>query len=52
MKFRGKPRVDIREFYFANDQLLPGKKGLSMSVEEYQTLKSLIPAIDSELARL
>ena len=52
MKFRGKPRVDIREFYFANDQLLPGKKGLSMSLEEYQTLKSLIPAIDSELARL
>ena len=54
MKFRGKARVDIREFYQAanSGEFLPGRKGLSMSLEDYLKFKSLIPAIDAELARI
>ena len=51
--FRGKPRVDLREFYNGNDgTLLPGKKGISLSLEEYNKFKSLMPAIEEELFKL
>ena len=53
MKFRGKARVDIREFYQADGgTLMPGKKGISLSLEDYQKLKDLIPRVDAEIARL
>ena len=46
-KFRGKPRVDIREFYSGGDgALMPSKKGLSMSLDEYKKLKTMMPLID------
>ena len=52
-KFKGKARVDIREFYKVDSgELMPGKKGLSLSMEEYEKFKSLIPAIDAQLAKL
>ena len=52
-KFRGKARVDIREFYqVASGDLMPGKKGLSLSLEDYEKFKSMIPAIDAHLATL
>ena len=53
MKFKGKARVDIREFYEGADSgLLPGKKGISLSLDEYKVLKSLMPEIDAELKKL
>ena len=52
-KFRGKARVDIREFYAGADgDLLPGKKGISLSHEEYLLLKQLVTSIDAGLAKL
>ena len=52
-KFKGKARVDLREYYQGGDgELLPGKKGISLSLEDYQRVKELIPAIDRELARM
>ena len=53
-KFRGRARVDIREFYHGHQDgtLLPGKKGISMSHDEYLKFKSMIPAIDEEIVRL
>ena len=51
-KFKGKVRVVIRKFYKVDSrELMPGKKGLSLSMEKYQKFKSLIPAIDAKLAK-
>ena len=54
-KFRGKARVDIREYYQAagdENELLPGKRGISLSLEDFNKLKELIPEIDKALERL
>ena len=57
-KFKGQIRVDIREFYIDNTaasgsggngetRLLPGKKGISLSLQEYESFKMQIAAIDA-----
>ena len=42
------------QFYEKNDQLLPGKKGISLTLEQYQALRDLIldGAIDKEIEEL
>lgn len=41
-KWQGKVRVDLREYYDKDNTQLPGKKGLSLSLEQYEILKDLI----------
>jgi hypothetical protein len=41
-KWQGKVRVDLREYYEKDNKLLPGKKGLSLSLEQYELFKDLI----------
>ncbi|XP_065836918.1 activated RNA polymerase II transcriptional coactivator p15-like [Oscarella lobularis] len=49
-EFRGQARVDIREFYTADDgSLKPGRKGVCLTLDQYETLKKLIPKIDTAL---
>merc|ERR1711981_805473 len=50
-QFKGKTFVDLREFYVgkSTEETKPGKKGISLNVEEYQMLKQIIPEIDSNL---
>ena len=50
-QFNGKTYVDLREFYVdkSTEETKPGKKGISLNVEEYQMLKEIIPEIDSNL---
>ena len=39
--------IDLREYYDAADgEPKPGKKGISLSVEQWKALKQHIPAID------
>lgn len=46
-EFRGKTRVDIREFYLNDDgEKKPGKKGISLSLQEWEKLKELTSKID------
>lgn len=46
----GQVYVDIREFYGAEGDEKPGKKGISLSKEQWEALKQSIGTIDSFLA--
>ncbi|XP_034247131.1 RNA polymerase II transcriptional coactivator [Thrips palmi] len=50
-EFRGSVMVGIREFYEKDGELLPGKKGISLTASQYQKLKDLIPQIDEALSK-
>ncbi len=46
--------VDIREFYEKNDQYFPGKKGISLTLEQYEALKEVIldGSIDKQIKEM
>jgi len=44
--FKGKLYLDIREFYGEDGDEKPGKKGISLSSEEWDSLKRSIATID------
>ena len=48
-KYQGKFRIDIREYYESEKGLLPTKKGVSLSLEDYALFKQILPSIDHEL---
>lgn len=54
--FSGKVLVDIREFYTGIDKNdkkekdLPGKKGISLTVEQWKELKKIIGDVDAAIA--
>lgn len=51
-EFRNKMRVDIREFYLNDEgEKKPGKKGISLSHEEWKKLKELTAEIDKALKK-
>ncbi|XP_022333591.1 activated RNA polymerase II transcriptional coactivator p15-like isoform X2 [Crassostrea virginica] len=45
-EFRGNVMVGIREFYDAGGELRPGKKGISLTKEQWTRLKEQIDEID------
>ncbi|KAI9877388.1 MAG: hypothetical protein M1830_004038 [Pleopsidium flavum] len=49
-EFKGKRMVNIREYYEKDGQSLPGKKGISMPLEQYGALITLLPAIETVLS--
>ena len=50
-EFKGKTYIDIREYYVDKSTMdtKPGKKGISLTCEQYQKLKSIIDEIDHAL---
>ncbi|KDQ21743.1 hypothetical protein BOTBODRAFT_26169 [Botryobasidium botryosum FD-172 SS1] len=53
-EFKGKPLVDIREFYVdkGTGEEKPGNKGIALSIEQWELLKSSVaPLIDDLLSK-
>lgn len=49
-KFKGKILVDIREYWETKEgEMAPGKKGISLNEEQWQSLKSVIGKIDEAI---
>ena len=48
-KFKGQIKVDIREFYESNGEMKPGKKGISLSLDNWKKLKGFIDNIDESI---
>ncbi|ETW80425.1 hypothetical protein HETIRDRAFT_46047, partial [Heterobasidion irregulare TC 32-1] len=49
--FKGTTYVDIREFYGDAGDEKPGKKGISLSVEQWQTLVQSASIVDAMVKR-
>ena len=51
-QWKNQTRIDIREFYEKDGEVLPGRKGISLSVDQWELLKELIPKIDNYIENL
>ncbi|ELT98290.1 hypothetical protein CAPTEDRAFT_102830 [Capitella teleta] len=51
-EFKGKKYVNIREYYDADGEMKPGRKGIALNSEQWANLKEHIDDIDKALDKL
>ena len=51
-KYKDAILVDVREFYEKDGAQLPGKKGISLTVEQWRALVANVSALDDEVKAL
>jgi len=44
--------INIREYYEKDEQMLPGKKGISLTIEQYKALLRAIPQVNANLRKM
>lgn len=50
--FHGKTMVNVREYYEKDGAMLPGKKGISLVMEQWAALVTLLPQIENVLSSM
>ncbi|XP_044727521.1 RNA polymerase II transcriptional coactivator [Chrysoperla carnea] len=50
-EFNRKWMVDIREYYDADGDLKPGKKGIALSIPQWQKLKEIVDEVDEAIKK-
>ncbi|CAF9914937.1 MAG: hypothetical protein GOMPHAMPRED_008334 [Gomphillus americanus] len=48
-EFKGNRMISIREYYEKDGKELPGKKGISLPLDQFSALVSLLPQIEEQL---
>ncbi|KND89676.1 putative RNA polymerase II transcriptional coactivator [Tolypocladium ophioglossoides CBS 100239] len=51
-QFKNLWMVNVREYYEKDGKMLPGKKGISLSIEQYTALLKAVPSINATLREM
>ena len=50
-EFKGKWYVNIREYYMADGEMRPGKKGISMTMEQWRAFRGICDDVDEAIKK-